>query len=244
MLFFDRFGFLNGAKSAYDSLMTPINKSIVNVNQQIISFEETISNLNMYKSKVDQLESQITAYRELQLKSDNVIKENEILRNQLGLKLEVNKKLVETNIINFSDYNFPEYIVIDTGVDNQIAKGDVVVSGKYAVGIVTNVSSNTSEVELITSKNTNLAVESIQGFAKGVLTNDKKNRLLMTLILPEEQIKEGDQIITSGLNSPFPYGLLVGTVVKTEKSVNNFNLEAEVNKYLDFVKLQKVFVIK
>ncbi|MEI6462645.1 MAG: rod shape-determining protein MreC [bacterium] len=243
-LFLDKFGFLNGIKSSYDSITSPIQKSFVNVNQQVLSFQETLNNLSSYKEQVEKLETQVNILRETQLKLDLLQKENDILRNQLGLKLPPGKSLIESEIVNFSNYNSPEYIVINVGATNQVVKGDVVVSGKYAVGIVTNVLSNTSEVELITSKNTNLSVENISGSAKGVMTKDNKNRLLMTLILPEEQILEGDQIITSGLNSPFPYGLLIGTVVKVNKSANNFNSEAEINKYLDFVKLQKVFVIK
>jgi rod shape-determining protein MreC len=59
-----------------------------------------------------------------------------------------------------------------------------------------------------------------------------------------EDIRVGDEIITSGIDEVFPKGLLIGHVVKVSRPQVGVSQEAELRPAVDFGKLEEVLVLR
>jgi len=155
---------------------------------------------------------------EEQLKIMNINKENWNVTYSKVIKREI--------------YEFFDKITIDKGSKNNIKKGDIIVNENGLIGIVSKTSPNTSEVALITNKSTNLSVKINQSY--GILSA-KDNQLFVKNMKIEGEIKEGDEVVTSGLTN-VPEGIKIGRVSK----VNKDTLELEYILDIDHPSLQEL----
>lgn len=130
--------------------------------------------------------------------------------------LNINKEnwnVTYSKVIKREIYEFFDKITIDKGSKNNIKKGDIIVNENGLIGIVSKTSPNTSEVALITNKSTNLSVKINQSY--GILSA-KDNQLFVKNMKIEGEIKEGDEVVTSGLTN-VPEGIKIGRVSKVNK---------------------------
>ena len=117
------------------------------------------------------------------------------------------------------------------------------VSPLGAVGQVVAVASRSSKVLLLTDSNSGADVVTQRNRARGIVSGSLDNGAIMKYVKRSEDIKEGDRLITSGLDSVFPKGLLVGTITKVNKK--NFGLfqYVEVTLAVDPSKIEEVLVV-
>jgi rod shape-determining protein MreC len=81
------------------------------------------------------------------------------------------------------------------------------------VGKVSNViNGNTAQVLLINDQNSGVGTILEQSRLQGVLKGKASGQLVLDKIMAEEEVKQGDRVLTSGGDQIFPKGLPVGTV--------------------------------
>ena len=132
---------------------------------------------------------------------------------------------------------FRRLVTIDVGTDRGIAIGDVVVAdGGALAGRVTDVTGDTASVLLI-----NDTTSTVIGQLGGVL--------VMENIDSTERVQINDQVVTAGIDlgngvrSPFPKGLLIGTVVDDQRDANAVVQTAFIEPAVNLDKLEYVLVI-
>ena len=81
------------------------------------------------------------------------------------------------------------------------------------------------------------------GILQGINDNKNKNLTQLSNIPMDSAIKEGDIILTSGLGSMYPKGIRIGEVNSVEVDNVGIMKKAVVKPYVDFNKLQELFVI-
>ena len=152
------------------------------------------------------------------------------------------------NIIGYSGGNISNGYIIDKGLNHGVEKDMVVITSVGLVGKVTKASSNFSIVQTILNENIAVAamVESTNettGILQGINDNKNKNLTQLSNIPMDSAIKEGGIILTSGLGSMYPKGIRIGEV--NSVGVDNVGImkKAVVKPYVDFNKLQELFVI-
>ena len=79
---------------------------------------------------------------------------------------------------------------------------------------------------------------------EGVVSGSLQYGLVMNDILPDETVKTGDSVVTSGLGGSFPQGLLIGTITGVQGITSQPFKEAFVKPTLNINDLNYVFVIK
>lgn len=172
-----------------------------------------------------------------------VMKENERLKNLLDYKKKVNYKLKLANIIARDVNNYYNAVTIDLGEQDDIKKDMPVITNKGVVGKVAIVSSETSQVLLITDYNsrTNGIVQrsrcagSINGKSKGICE--------MQYLSINDDVKTGDVVITSNDSRIFPKGLIIGEVTNVSNAADGMSLSVSVKPAADMLKLEEVFVL-
>ena len=200
-------------------------------------------------------------YKELKNKEeqiDSVVSQNDNLRDEvnklkdtlnlntlLSDKVYMNATVVTRNI----GYWYDE-VTIDKGSKNGIEKGMAVVNPKGLVGQITKVSNYSSTVKLLSNENMSdkisVKIKVADKYVYGLISqyDSKTNTYTVEGISENVDIEEGADVVTTGMGTIFPSGLMVGKVKGV--TTDNFDLskEVEVEASVDFDDLDYVTVLK
>lgn len=219
---------------------------------------------NFVKDKIDEAIEKnniYEKYKELQNKEeqvDSVISQNENLKNEISkLKdtLELNTILSDKVYLNATvvsrniGYWYDE-ITIDKGIKNGIEKGMAVVTPKGLIGQITKVSNYSSTVKLLSNENMSdkisVKINIGDDYVYGLISkyDSKTNTYTVEGISENVDITEGADVVTTGMGTIFPSGLMVGKVKGV--TTDNFDLSkvVEVEASVDFDDLDYVTVLK
>lgn len=235
----------SGAGAALNPVQSVIYKATNRVKESVdffLNFSEVRNeNKNLIKEN-EQLKDKL-------LQNSDLADENERLRKILNFTEEHNNyDYVGCDIIGYPNNNISEGYIINKGENANIQKGMVVIAAEGLVGQVTSVGSNWSIVQSLANENIVVAVmadstREATGYIKGY--KDRQNRNLAKVYdLPiDSEIKEGDVIMTSGVGMLYPKEIRIGEVTKVEEDKVKVMKSAEVKPYVDFNKLEELFII-
>lgn len=114
---------------------------------------------------------------------------------------------------------FSRRIVIDKGRQNDIKPGQAVVDDIGVIGQVTRAYPFVSEVTLITDKEQTVPVEVVRNGLRAVVFGAGESDELELRYMPVNvEIQTGDELVTSGIDGTYPYGLPVAVVSKIERN--------------------------
>lgn len=184
--------------------------------------------------------------------------ENIELRRQLeALKEELNINYILTDyeylnasVISRNIGYWYNTITIDKGTFNGVEVDMVVINGKGLIGKVIRTTTFTSDVRLITTRDTNNKISvkisngdyNLYGLINGY--DYKNNYLVVEGISNTKDVNIGDFIYTSGLGGIFPSGILIGEV--SEITTDSYDLAKiiKVRPSVDFVDINYVSILK
>lgn len=199
----------------------------------IIKIESLKNELDELSSKNQELLSQIITLQELE-------KENNILREALGIELEKEFKLALTQVIG-KDMS-QDFLLIDKGTKDGISENmPVITQQKVLVGRIGETYDKFSKVMLISNKDSSFdaKVNDISGIIKG----QGNFKILFDLIPREKDLFQGDIVVTSAFGGFFPEGLLIGEIKEVRKSDVEPFQQAEINPDFNISQTEELFII-
>ena len=165
----DGMGWIDPLYSAGNYVVAPIaywsNRAVVGVENVV----GTVLQIGSLRSENAKLIVENSTLRAELAKSHEIERENEILRSQLGIELTKGWKLKKSRILGFDMYGIAEHVIIDTGSDDGISVGNVVILGDLLIGEVREVYASTSKVRLVSNQNSNIIVIDQNTRAKGLV---------------------------------------------------------------------------
>jgi len=140
--------------------------------------------------------------------------ENTRLRNLLSATEMLSDRVLVAELIGVSTDPLRHTIVINRGTLDGAYLGQPVLDEKGLMGQVIDVRDNNSTVLMVTDDTHALPVQVIRNGVRAIAegTGDFR-RLNLRYVSPTVDIKEGDQLVSSGLGGRFPSGYPVGTVI-------------------------------
>ena len=208
-------------------------------------------------AKVDEFNSYLT----LKDDNDNLARENARLRNQLKSSFYIDTaskhKVVDTNykqqyeyivarVINNSVNKSYNYLTINRGSQQGIAKGMGVISNLGIVGKVMFVSAHYAVVQSLLHKDSKFSAmladtKEIGNVEWGDDLNPHKG--VLKDVSNNAVPKLGEAVVTSGY-SLFPVGIPIGKISNLHTKAGGYALNMEVTLAVDFSKLQYVNVVE
>ena len=183
------------------------------------------------------------------LELKEVEEENLVLKEQLSIEnsgsVDAEKRMQLANVMGNPLDLSETSVILDKGKRRGVSVGDNVIVGKFLVGIVEEVFEERSLVKLVTSPDISMAVMDIDSANKteGISSGDYGTAVLMKRILPNEEIRVGDYIVTSGKDGRFFPFLGVGRV----REISQIDVEplksAVLDTFIDVSKVNKVFIL-
>lgn len=240
------------------TLPEQIIKDTVGVAQSIVAkpanyitgiFNDIDSLLNTYEEN-KRLKARLEEFAAVQTEALALKKENDKL-NELLDKKESLKAFnpIQATVIARNPDQWEEKIILNKGSSHGVEKNMAVMTAKGLVGKITLVTPFTSEVELLYTNNPNYRVSAMvlgEKEAYGLIEgfDEERNELIMKRIDSSLTVKEGEQVVSSGLGGIFPKGVPIGEI--TEVSTDDFGLTkmAYVKPSADFSILEHVVIAK
>ncbi|MFQ5492549.1 MAG: rod shape-determining protein MreC [Candidatus Dojkabacteria bacterium] len=159
------------------------------------------------------------------------------------LKFDLPYDLLPVRVIKYDESQVGE-ILINKGSESNISVGSVVVLDDFAVGEVIEVQNSFSRVQLITSPNSLVPVISIKNKARGIVKGKLGLALELGEVLVEKNLKSGERVVTTGINSSFPKGLNIGFIGEIESVKSELTKTASVTSEIEFNNLTELFVVQ
>lgn len=212
-------------------------------------FIDKLVNADTYKSQNDELRGMVSEMYKRTMDYDRLLEENERLREMLELQKE-NPSFEFSEPCDIIARNANDIyggFTINRGSSDGLSLNDPVITSVGLVGRVTELAANYSVVSTILSPQVSVGVRSMRSKVTGVIENDlaqaEKGLCLMSKILKDADIKEGDIIFTSGQSGLFPEGLIVGTVKEVFDDANGLSKHALIEPIENSFAVTSVFAV-
>ncbi len=228
-------------------IVLPVQKGITFVTEEIngimgyFSDNEALRQTNKeLTSKTAELEEKIYHLKEQEL-------ENQRLRDLLDYKQEKegNYDLAMAKIVGRNPGNWYKTIIIDKGTKQGIKPNMPVVNYQGLIGTVARVTENSAEVLLILDSGGAVGGRIFENrVTPGIVIGDGTTEILRMIHIPHDiQVEAGQTVVTSGLGELYPKGIRIGTILEVKPEANGLMQTATIRPFVDFSKLEEVFVI-
>jgi rod shape-determining protein MreC len=146
-------------------------------------------------------------------------------------------------VIGRDPSSFLSYLTIDVGSEQGIKQGMPVVTDEGLAGRTAEVGFTSSKVLLVIDARSSVNALVQRSRASGVVEGVLGGGLVMKYISQDQSVSVGDVILTSGLGSNFPKGLVIGQVVAVHQQDIEMFQQAQVRPTVDLGRLERVLVI-
>lgn len=155
--------------------------------------------------------------------------ENTRLRNLLNATEMLSDKVLVAELIGVSTDPLRHSIEINRGLADGAYVGQPVLDEKGLMGQLVDVRKTTSTVLLVTDDSHALPVQVMRNGVRAIAEGlGDYRRLGLRYVSPTMDIKEGDQLVSSGLGARFPVGYPVGIVINIHRDPGQPFLSIEV----------------
>ena len=210
-------------KDQIDKVALPIQSKVYNVANRAISIKDIIFSYEEIIAENENLKKENMELKIQKERNQKILEENERLLKLLEMKENsIYKGNLKFARVSFSDINnLNNKIFIDLGAEDGIKIDMITVYGDYLVGKIVAVHNNYSEVELITNPNSIISAKTMRdilGIARG--SDEEDGLLYFQPSIVEDNLKEGDEIITSGISDIYPEGIKIGKIEEIDEKEN------------------------
>lgn len=179
---------------------------------------------NYFQNLQEAQQAQLQALRQLGAQSqrasqtEQLLLENERLRNLLALRPRLQVQAQPAQVLYDAADPYSRRVVIDRGMVDGIVLGSPVLDESGVLGQVTRVYASVSEVTLVTDRDQAIPVLNTRTGARGVAFGDPGiPGLELRFIAANADVQAGDVLSTSGVDGIYPPGLQVARVHKVER---------------------------
>ena len=240
---------LNPLRTAVGYVLVPIQSgvnrvggSLYNELSSVGKLKKALAENETLKTRVDELTEENTRLRSEQF-------ELERLRSLYELDQEyMQYHKIGARIIAKDSGSWFSVFRIDKGSDDGIKEDMNVIAGGGLVGIVTDVGANYATVRSIIDDSSRVSAMAQQSGDSCIVAGDlqlfKEGRLKLSYMEKDDDIKDGDMIVTSNISGKFLPGILVGYATDITVDYNdNLTKSGYLIPAARFDRLQEVLVI-
>lgn len=218
--------------------------------------EKFVSSANFITGGFYEKVTNLKDYFSLKQENEALANENKMLRE----KIEYYRNAIDTNFVTSN--NFPQFqyktarviknsysdshnfLTINSGLNDSVNTEMAVVSSLGIIGITEKVSSRYARVQSILNLNTKINAKLKNSNHFGTLTwNGENYDKVQLLDVPRQAVVNiGDTIITGGMSTVFPEGILIGKVTSVNQKTTTSSV-LEIELFNDMSNLNHVYVI-
>lgn len=183
-----------------------------------------------------ELSAQLGALTELKL-------ENERLTSLLNFKERTKMSLLAARVIGDDSIPDHETISIDKGSNHGIKKNMAAITVGGVIGYVFRVEPLTAQILVMTDRYSVIDAVVQRSRARGIVEGKNRERCWLRYLRRQDDVIEGDMVVTSGLHGIFPKGFPVGIVKSVKKTDYGMSHEVEIAPAVNVASLEELFIV-
>lgn len=237
-------------RNALGYVVVPFQNGINVVGDWLTDQKDGFQSMKELSRENKKLQEQVD---ELTAKNSNLIQdqeEAERLRTLYNLDQEYSEyEKVGAQVIGKDAGNWYHTFIINRGSDDGIEVDMNVIAKGGLVGIITETGSHWAAVRSIIDDSSNVS-GSVTSISQNCMVTgdlqmmDEGKIRFIQLTDKEDQVQEGDKVVTSSVSTKFLKGILIGYIGEVEKDSNNLTKNGTIIPAVDFEDIQEVLVIK
>ncbi len=233
--------------------LDPLRRAIGGVGEGVAGLFGTIGEIDRLRSDNDRLRSELSGAEQRIAGLTEAARENDQLRALLGLTRALDMKLLPVRIVSRDPSNFTWEVGIDAGTDDGVRPGMAVVGSAEGAGAlagtVVSAGTSTARVRFVVDTRSSVIGLDQQTRALGLVQGQLGGQLVMVKLQATDPVTVGDAVVSAGLSigtearSPYPKGLLMGTVQALQTDANGLTKTAFLRSAIDFGKVDRLLVV-
>jgi rod shape-determining protein MreC len=202
----------------------------------IVFYHRNYIERDTLKRRIDYLNNRLAAVAETSI-------ENTRLTNLLSFKQQLPYNVIAGRVIGRDPSNWSSTVIINKGRSSGIRKGAAAVTFLGLAGRVMDVQETTSTVTLINDPSVSVSARVQRSRQEGLACGSLGGTLLLKLLPKDCDVIVGDTVVTSGLTSVYPKGLLVGSVSAIARDFSGLSMYAVIKPSVELANLEEILVI-
>lgn len=225
-----------------DSVVSAPFRFLSSMNEEVHDLFDTYSENKKLKKKISELEDQ----RDL---IASLTDENEKLNSEIGASSSITSQFSATGkVIVRSSVSWYDSLTVKLGKKNNVKQNMLALSGGGLIGTVSDVDSTTSSISLLSNGsdfNIPIKITTKSAEVYGLLESYDSNKkcFVITNLNSSATIREGDTVVSSGLDGETVANISVGTVSSVKNSSESTERVVYVTPTADFSDISYVTIV-
>ena len=244
-------GFIISVKEVGFSILSAGQKGVNSVIAGVGNGVSAVRELAELKESYNKLVQQLEDYEYLQRNNAEIRKENELLREQLGISKSIVNKNYVAQIIGRDPDSLYSAITVNKGSRNGIRKNMPVIAVQNGdiglVGKVVTVGAFTSQIMPIYDFQCNISarIQHTRDLGLVVGQGNADSPLQMQYIKKRvlNELQYGNVVVTSGENENYLKDIPIGSITKIKTVDYDSSLIIEITPIIDFARLETVMIV-
>lgn len=245
LIFFNPRGFFNPIGIGFRKMTYPFEKISYSISHKVKEWNGFIFSISDMKKENAELLKEKHELLSENARLHDIERENIFLRGQVDILPREKFNLQAAYIISQDPQGLGNSIEINKGKKDGVENGmSVIVSNGIMIGKVDKSFNDKSLITLLTNPKSAVSVIVSQSGAKGLVRGEYGLGIIADSILQTDAVSVGNEIVTSGVGSEVPGGLLVGIVQEIRSSEDHLFRQAVVSSPVNVSNLEIVFVVR
>ncbi|MBP7521207.1 MAG: rod shape-determining protein MreC [Leptothrix sp. (in: Bacteria)] len=225
-----RVGVTQPLRSAIAVLLRPLQQVMLTPVHTLSASRDYLTGIAAVRQSAEAARAQLARLSERSLQLEVQQQENQRLRQLLDLRPRVNVPTHAAEILYTSSDPYTRRVVIDRGSLQGIRAGSPVINEVGVLGQVTRVYPGSSEVTLLTDRDSALPVLLERSAQRSIaMGSPRGGGLELRYVAGNADVQVGDRVLTSGLDGVYPSGYPVGRVAAVERRTQSDFAQIEVH---------------
>ncbi|NLK39626.1 MAG: rod shape-determining protein MreC [Clostridiales bacterium] len=242
-------GFSGYVRNAFGVVLTTLQHPVTFVADAIDGYRMYFREFDRLRDENIQLREKLLALEDKIYNAQLLEEENNWLRTYLSLQREhTDYQLEPATVVGREAGNYMTVFTINRGSLHNIKVNMPVITPEGIVGYVAEVGLTWSKVSTLIDTATAVGAYIERSGALGLVEGEYSLRdqglCKLDYLDPEVDISVGDRVLSSGLGSVYPRGLLIGKIVEIIPNAYSRNLIAIIKTEVDLESLSQVMIIK
>jgi len=175
---------------------------------------------------------------------ENLKKENEALRKELGFVRNSKMELVPCSVLSRNAFGLLDSVSLSCGTQQGVQEGAAIISQGFLVGKIVRANASLSTALFAKSANFLTDAKVVKSGAEGVLKGSYGFGMAIEQLSQNAQVEKGWLVATAGIDPKIPKNLPVGEIGEVISNPNELLKKATVVSPVDFKNIDLVFVVK